>query len=183
MNNDNRYVEQQYLKVRDPKLAPGLKIEFMQTDGDSTDVYRLDSSHNAVRDYQLWDNRSAYVGAWLLKPHDFNKFRFNSLDGRAIDANLFHSGDTNVVAEVIHYETHEERFLAHRRECWDQSGLYYYCTGINYEGVRRLVLKEFIHDNYLHDKVPSRVNVTDQFGNRGYFTLDYPNGGDYLVLR
>ncbi|MDE1337659.1 hypothetical protein [Vibrio aestuarianus] len=182
MSNHNRHLQQKYLKVRDPKLAPGLKIDFMESDGDSNGVYNLDSYFNAVRDYQLWDDRSTYVGAWLLKPHDFNKVRFHSLDGNYIDVNLFHSGDTSIVAEVIHYETHEARILAGQRECWRYDSTYYYCTDWGYTGEMEFVYKDGI-DRYIKDKVPSRVNVTDQFGNRGYFTLDYPNGGDDLVLR
>ncbi|MDE1337377.1 hypothetical protein [Vibrio aestuarianus] len=183
VHDADRRLEQWYLKVRDPKLAPGLKIEFMQTDRYSNDLFGLHSNYAAVRDYQLWDASSAFVGAWLLRPHDFNKARFHSLDGNYIDVNLIHSGDTSIVAEVLHYETHRARILAGQRECWRHDSTLYYCTIFAYTGGMEYVLKEVIHNSYIEDKVPSRVNVTDQFGNQGYFTLDYPNGGDDLVLR
>ncbi|NGZ15614.1 hypothetical protein HGG78_18020 [Vibrio aestuarianus] len=187
ISNDHRHMQQKYLKVRDPRLAPGLRVEFMQTDANSDGFYNLDSGYNAVRDYQLWEFDSTYVGAWLFKPNDFNKVRYNSLGGNAIESTLTHSSDSSIVAEVIHYETHELRILAGRRECWLYTSDYYVCTGSDYDGTVEYVPISNI-DGFIKDKLPStspssQINVTDQYGNQGYFILDYPNGGDDLVLR
>ncbi|MDE1241990.1 hypothetical protein, partial [Vibrio aestuarianus] len=182
MSNHNRHLQQKYLKVRDPRLAVGLKIEGV-VGSSAEDYYPLDSSQNIVRDYQLWDDRSAYVGAWILKPNDYRKVRFGSLNGNYIDANITNYNDTNIVGNIIHYETHEERILAGRRECWWHSGGYYPCTSSIYSGNVYWEDASLLHEMYVHDKVPARVNVTDRFGNQGYFTLDYPNRGDDLVLR
>lgn len=185
ISDSERHMEQKYIKVRDPRLAVGLKIEGTAPDDYNDKIYRLSSYHNAIRDYQLWQPISNYVGAWLFKPNDFNKILYSTTSGGVL-VDLLHSNDASIIAEVIHYEVHQYRFLALGLECMERDS-YYYCTKGYYESGTQWMPGYYI-DPAMKDKLPntepsSKVNVTDQYGNQGYFILDYPNGGDDLVLR
>lgn len=139
-----------------------------------------------MRDYQTWDDRSAFVGAWLFSPKSgVEKIRFSSHDGdgdRYGDAALTVGYNESVVATIVHYERHEARVLAGKHECNRYNSTRYVCTGWNYEGGAKQMEKSYI-DPYMVDRASVMFKVWDQYGNGGKFYLEYPNRSDDLVLR
>lgn len=186
IDSRHRDLFQYSLLARNTNLLPIKAKNLLSADDYGSSVYHLSALDALVRDYQRGDGRSTSVAAFAMTPSDFITIEYNGQDGGNYTKPLLAVND-QTIATIVHYARHGGRMLVgDRLECRDYKSVdgYWVCSlGQPGETGSAWKLGDGAVSPYLTDILPGKLQIEDLYGNTGDIFLNYPSGGDTLILQ
>ena len=144
----------------------------------STSYLQINSEQNAIQDYSISENTSAYTGTFILDTDISTLYTLGPGSTNNIPWNINYNGNRPIVG-LLNYQLHGQRFLIDEQSCNDNSAQQGMFDCINpsvagngqYYTIPERNLNPLTHTSQL-------LTLTDEYGTESVIKLRYGSGSN-----